>query len=171
LRVKSLLLLRHAKSSWKEGGLADHDRPLAPRGRRAAKLIATHLREQRIEPSLVLCSSARRARETLAAIEPALGADVEVRIDADLYGASAPDLMERVRALPDDAESVMMIGHNPAMASLALSLAGQGRDLPRLERKFPTAALATLELEGSWRELEDGGAELVGLVTPKELRP
>jgi phosphohistidine phosphatase len=170
LRVKSLLLLRHAKSSWKEPGLADHERPLAPRGRRAARRIAGHLREQGIEPSLVLCSSARRARETLARIESALGSEVEVRIDDDLYGASASELLERVRALPEALPSVMLIGHNPAMASLALGLAARGNDLARLERKFPTAALATLEFGGSWGELEDGGAKLVGFVTPKELR-
>ena len=168
--MKSLLLLRHAKSSWKEPGLADHDRPLAPRGRRAARRIAGHLREQGIEPGLVLCSSARRARETLARIESALGSDVEVRIDDDLYGASARDLMGRVRALPEALTSAMLIGHNPAMANLALSLAERGSDLPRIERKFPTAALATLEFAGSWGELKDGGAELVAFVTPKQLR-
>jgi phosphohistidine phosphatase len=168
--VKSLLLLRHAKSSWKEPGLADHDRPLAPRGRRAARRIAGHLREQGIEPGLVLCSSARRARETLARIESALGSDVEVRIDDHLYGASARDLMERVRALPEVLTSAMLIGHNPGMANLALSLAERGSDLPRIERKFPTAALATLEFAGSWGELKDGGAELVAFVTPKQLR-
>jgi phosphohistidine phosphatase len=170
LRVKSLLLLRHAKSSWKEPSLADHDRPLAPRGRRAARRIAGHLSEQGIEPGLVLCSSARRARETLARIESALGSEVDVRIDDDLYGASARELMELVRSLPDALKSVMLIGHNPAMAGLALDLAGRGSDLGRLEQKFPTAALATLQFAGSWRELKDGGAELVGFVTPKELR-
>jgi phosphohistidine phosphatase len=170
LRVKRLLLLRHAKSSWKEHDLADHDRPLAPRGRRAAKLIATHLREQGIEPELVLCSSARRAREMLTGIQPALGGDVEVRIDTELYGASERDLLERVQALPDALESVMLIGHNPATATLALSLAGRGRDLGRLKRKFPTAALATLGFGGSWSDLDHGAAELVGFVTPRELR-
>jgi phosphohistidine phosphatase len=170
LRVKRLLLLRHAKSSWKEVGLADHDRPLAPRGRRAAKLMAGHLRAQGIDPGLVLCSSARRARETLEGIQPALPADAEVRIDDDLYAASARDLMERVRALPDAVQSAMLIGHNPAMSAVALGLAEGGDDLPKLERKFPTAALATLAFAGIWRELEYGGAELVGFVTPRELQ-
>jgi phosphohistidine phosphatase len=167
--VKRLYLLRHAKSSWKQPELADRDRPLAGRGRRAAKAIGRHLREAGIDPELVLCSPARRARETLERIEPALGRGA-VRVEPALYGASAGELLTLLREVPDAVGSVMLIGHNPAMAGLALDLAGRGSDLARLEQKFPTAALATLQFAGSWRELKDGGAELVGFVTPKELR-
>src|ERR1044071_581082 len=104
--MRRLYLLRHAKSSWDDESLADHDRPLSGRGRRAADAIGRHLRAEGIEPELVLCSSAARARETLARI--GLTGDVE----RDLYGASATELLARVRELPRSLESVLMIGHN-----------------------------------------------------------
>src|SRR5262245_6241843 len=116
--MKHLYLLRHAKSSWKDTSLPDHDRPLAGRGRRAAKAIAGHLREQGIEPELVLCSTARRARETLERIEPALGASA-LCLEDELYAAGAPALLERLRSVPDPVGSVMLIGHNPALEELA----------------------------------------------------
>jgi phosphohistidine phosphatase len=99
LLVRRLFLFRHAKSSWKDPGQADHDRPLAGRGRRAAKAVAGHMREERIEPELVLCSTARRARETLERIEPALGV-ADVRFEPALYGASAGALLERLHDVP-----------------------------------------------------------------------
>src|SRR4029453_12785732 len=109
--VKRLLLLRHAKSSWDEPGLADHNRPLAPRGRRAAESMARHLRDDRISPALVLCSSARRTRETLEL----LGVVEEVRIERALYGASEDELLDRLQRVPETLDSVMLVGHNPAV--------------------------------------------------------
>src|SRR6266511_3696210 len=106
--------------------LADSERPLAPRGRRASKLIARHFRSERIRPELVLCSPARRARETLERIAGALGDDAEIRIDSELYGASSSDLLARIRALPEGIGSAMLIGHNPGIQDLAVSLAGEG---------------------------------------------
>ena len=167
--AKQLLLLRHAKSSWEDPELADHDRPLAPRGRRAAKLIAKHLRRQGIAPALVLCSSALRTRETLELIAPALGEEVPVQIEDELYAASEQVLLERVRAVADGIESLLLIGHNPGIQQLALLLAGGGENVAALARKYPTAALTTLEFNGRWRELGEGRAELTGFVTPKEL--
>jgi phosphohistidine phosphatase len=163
--VKRLFLLRHAKSSWEDEDLPDHDRPLAPRGRKAAKRIAKHLRSEGIAPALVLCSSSRRTRETLDRI----GLDGDVRIERDLYGASASQLLERLRRVPDSTDSVMLIGHNPAVQELALELAGGGERLPDVERKFPTCALATLTLPDSWDDLRAGSAELVAFVRPKDL--
>src|ERR687891_2619567 len=151
--MKRVYLLRHAKSSWKARGVPDHDRPLAPRGRRAAKAIAGHLLEQGIEPELVLCSTARRARETLERIEPALGTPV-VRFERELYGASAGALLDRLHGVPEEVGSVMLIGHNPALQLLALDLARPTPGLRELEAKFPTAGLATLAFPGaSWRAL------------------
>lgn len=167
-RVKRLFLLRHAKSSWNDPGLADHDRPLAPRGRRASALIAEHLRRSRIRPALVLCSSAERTRETLEGVRPALG-PVEVRFERGLYGASSEHLLRRLREVPDEVESVMLIGHQPAIQELALRLAAEGSELERLSAKFPTAALATLTFPGEWSELGQEGAELVAYVKPKQL--
>ena len=167
--MSQLFVLRHAKSSWDDPALGDHDRPLAPRGRRAAKAMAGHLRRERIAPDLVLCSSARRTRETLDLIAPALGDDVAVSVEADLYAASAGDLLERLRAVADDIESVMLIGHNPGLEQLALRLATSGDDLPDMRRKFPTGALATLSFAGGWRDLAPGSAELIDFVKPKQL--
>jgi phosphohistidine phosphatase len=168
--MRYLHLLRHAKSSWDDPALSDHDRPLAARGRRAAKLIATHLRREGIVPELVLCSSATRARETLDGIEPAIGDAPDVQIERRLYGASESELLDRLRDVPDTVYSVMLIGHNPSVQDLTLMLAGSGAPLDTVEHKYPTAALATLTFEGSWGELAPGGAELRAFVRPKDLR-
>jgi phosphohistidine phosphatase len=117
--MKRVYLLRHARSSWKRPELPDHDRPLAGRGKRATKVILRHMRAQEFVPELVLCSTARRARETLERIEPALGG-VPVRVERELYGASARELLARLRRLPDDVGSVLVIGHNPGMHELGV---------------------------------------------------
>ena len=167
---KRLFLLRHAKSSWDDPKLADHERPLAPRGRRAATVMATHLRQERVAPALVLCSSARRAQETLARLAPALRDDAQVLIEAELYPATASDLLERLRRLPETSGSAMLVGHNPAVQELALRLVGGGSGRAALEGKYPTAGLAALSFEGSWSELREGAAELISFVTPKALK-
>ena len=167
--MKRLYLLRHAKSSWKDTSLHDHDRPLAGRGRRAAKAIARHMRAHDMEPELVLCSTARRARETLEGIEPSLAA-AAVEVEPDLYAASAPALLDRLRTVPDTVESVMVIGHNPGLQELALELARPAEARSELAAKYPTAALATLAFEAlSWQELDRDTAELVELVRPRDL--
>jgi phosphohistidine phosphatase len=158
-----LYLLRHAKSSWDEPALADRDRPLAARGRDAANRIGHHLRSEQITPALVLCSSARRTRETL----DRLHLDAPVEIEDGLYGASADELLARLRRLSDDVETVLLIGHNPAIQDLASTLAGGSS--PLRDRKYPTGGLATLAFTGSWSELQPGGAELLAFVIPREL--
>jgi phosphohistidine phosphatase len=165
--VKRLFLLRHAKSSWDDPRLDDHDRPLAPRGLRASAVMAEHLRQERIAPTLVLCSPARRTRETLERVMPLDRA--EVRIEDELYRASSKDLLQRLREVPDEVDSVMLIGHQPAIQQLALQLAAEGSELERLKAKFPTAALASLDFPGEWSGLGRGSAELVAYVKPKQL--
>jgi phosphohistidine phosphatase len=167
--MRRLFLLRHAKSSWDDSELLDHDRPLAPRGRRAMELLAEHLVRERVLPTLVLCSSAQRTREMLESIAPALGEGISVRIEDELYAASELRLFERLRAVEDGVESLMLIGHNPGLEQLALSLAGSGKKLAAVRRKYPTGALATLELDGRWSELRPGSAKLTDFVTPKQL--
>jgi phosphohistidine phosphatase len=167
--MKRLYLLRHAKSSWDDPTLADHDRPLAPRGRRAAEVMAKHLGRKGISPELVLCSPSRRTRETLTRLAPGLRKTADVQIEPELYAASAAALLDVLHEVPDEVESVMLIGHNPGIQDLALSLAPAGSESARVRSKFPTAALATLELNGRWHELAPGSAELVSFVKPKEL--
>jgi len=166
--MKRLYLLRHAKSSWDDPGLRDHERPLAPRGRRAAAKLGDHLRTEGVRPELVLCSSAVRARETLERISDALG-EAEVHVERDLYAADAAELLERLREVADTIGSVLMIAHNPGLQDLALELARTGGDLPRLREKLPTGSLATLAFEGGWRDLAPGAATLLALVVPRDL--
>ena len=164
-----LYLLRHAKSSWEDPRLADHDRPLAPRGQRAGDLIAAHLRAAGIAPDLVLCSTSTRTRETLQRIATALDPDVPVLFERALYGASADSLLRRLRAVGDDASSVLLIAHSSGIEDLTLLLARSGERLPAVSEKFPTGALATLRCDVRWRDLAPGAAQLAAFVTPREL--
>jgi phosphohistidine phosphatase len=163
--VKRLFILRHAKSSWDDMGLPDHERPLAPRGEKAAARIAEHVRSEGIAPELVLCSTAVRTRQTLAALLPVLPGDVEVQVEEELYGASLDGLVARLREVEDSVTAAMVIGHNPTLHALALALTGRGDVLDR----FPTGALATVVLPGPWPELGEGTGELEGFVVPREL--
>lgn len=163
-----LYLLRHAKSSWDEPGMDDRDRPLSPRGRRAAERVGEHVRAEGIRPDLVLCSPAVRARQTLARVRRGLG-DPKVTFDETLYAAEADRLLARLRTVPADAEAVMIVGHNPGLQDLALELAAKGGDLRRLRGKLPTGALATLAFEGPWQELGPRRAKLVRFVVPRDL--
>jgi phosphohistidine phosphatase len=161
--VKRLHILRHAKSSWDDPDLADHERPLAPRGERAAVRIAEHVRREGIAPELLLCSTALRARQTLAALLPVLSGDVEIQLEEALYRAGVEAVLGRLREVNDAVGSVLLVGHNPTLHELALALTSR-----ELER-FPTGALASMTLATSWADLADGGAELVAFVVPGEL--
>jgi phosphohistidine phosphatase len=170
---RTLHLLRHAKSSWDDPGLEDHDRPLAPRGRRAARLLAAHIAKHGIAVDLVLCSSAVRARQTLELVGPSLGGTPDIRTEDGLYAAGAPDLLSRLRSVDDRTWRVLMIGHNPGLEDLAEDLAGHGDAVARhaLQQKFPTGALATLSMQSSWRDLSPGAAYLESLLLPRRLEP
>lgn len=165
IKVRYLHVLRHAKSSWDDPGLEDHERPLAPRGRKAGKRLAKYLRREGIQPELVLCSSSRRTRETLELIRSALG-DAVIVIEGGLYASDCDRLLTRLRELPETAGSVLIIGHNPGLQDLARTLAPEAT---RLAEKFPTCALATFALDAPWPLLGDAPATLVSYVVPREL--
>ncbi len=165
---KRLLLIRHAKSSWDDPALSDHERPLAPRGRKAAERIAEHLSRASHDLDLVLCSSARRTRETLERLATAFG-DAEVLVEDDLYGASASELIDRLHEVPEPVGSLAVIGHNPGIQDLTIELATNGPELERARTKFPTAAIAVLEFDAPWTELATGAARLVSFTVPKDL--
>jgi phosphohistidine phosphatase len=170
--MRSLLLMRHAKSSWDQPGLADLDRPLAPRGRQAAPLVARHLRDQGLVPDLVLCSPALRVQETWQLMAPALGGSVASKTLRSLYPGAPSRLLEALRRLPDDIGRALLIGHNPGLAACAVALAGAGpsKGLQRMRAKFGTASVAVLSFEiGHWSALAAGGGRLESFVRPKDL--
>ena len=168
--VRTIVLLRHGKSSWSDSTLADIDRPLTPRGERASRKLAKYMRRKRIQPALVLCSSSLRTRQTLEGVAASLGKRCAVEVVPQLYGASEQELLERLQTLPESISSVMLIGHNPGLRKLALVLASRGTYLPQLEEKFPPGALATLVVRSEgWTALGPGAAELVDYVVPRQL--
>jgi phosphohistidine phosphatase len=167
-----LSLLRHAKSSRTDPSTRDHDRPLTPRGERAATLVGAYLAGRTPSPDLVLCSSARRAQQTLERILAALPAPLEVRIDPEIYGAGSARLLRTIASVAPAVRSLLVVGHNPTMGDLAVRLAGAGPPdaLRRLAGKYPTAALAELRFECTrWDEITPGAGELVAYSTPKRL--
>jgi phosphohistidine phosphatase len=166
----SLALLRHAKSSWESVDIDDFDRPLNERGRTAAPLMGAELKDLRFAPDLILCSSAKRTRETLALIEPFVK-DAPVTFDEQLYLTSQETLYSRLKEVPVGVQKVLMIGHNPGMHGLALLLTGTGdaKSISRLEDKFPTAALAVFSFEQTvWRDLLPASGRLEAFVTPRD---
>ncbi len=165
-----LWLLRHAKSSWSDEGLRDEDRPLAARGERAADRIQDYLEAEGIRPELVLCSSALRARQTLARVLPALGTELEIRVESALYTFDADALLDRLGRISSEVNSAMLVAHNPAMEDLATRIADRGDRLPDLLRKYPTAGFAEIAFsEGTWRTLADRPGELVRFIVPRGL--
>ena len=170
--MKTVHLLRHAKSDWGNPGLDDHDRPLAPRGRRAAVVMGVHFAQQRYRPTLVLCSSALRTRQTLEALLPHLPVRPEVLIEEEIYLASCGRLLSRIQEIDDGQSGVLLIGHNPGIAELARTLAGSGEraSLRRLATRFPTAASAVCEFDlQHWSDLAPGSGCLLSFATPKDL--
>jgi phosphohistidine phosphatase len=172
--MRQLLLLRHAKSSWEDANLTDHDRPLDPEGQSAATILRAAIDRLAITPQLVLVSSARRTRETLERLEPLQGAP-RIQRSTELYLASPRQILDQLVDVPPEITSVLVIAHNPGLHDLAMMLTGAhgmslgGQGSKRLARGFPTAALAEFSIAGGWRSLPDG-ARLVRFLTPQDLQ-
>lgn len=171
--MKTLILLRHAKSSWEDRDLADFDRPLAPRGRKAASKVGRALAERGWTPDRVLLSPAARTRQTWDSIAAEMG-DVrpDIRLDETLYAAPPGALLAALRKTSEDVADLLLIGHNPGLEELARDLSGDGSEpgaLAQMIRKFPTAAFARLTFTGQWRTLDIGLARLLEFLRPKEL--
>ncbi|MTH97612.1 histidine phosphatase family protein [Roseibium sp. RKSG952] len=167
------MLLRHAKSDWSDARLHDIDRPLNARGQRAARLMAAYLREHRLHPDLILCSSAQRTRETLAPLNLAFRHEHRIDIRQDLYdGHLSGSYLPIIRSSGHSAGSLLVIGHNSATEQTALDLAGAGD--PALKRdmqvRFPTAALAVFEFDiKRWDQVTPGSGHLSRFVKPRDL--
>jgi len=174
----TLILLRHAKSSWGDPGLSDFKRPLAKRGKKVAPEIGAALARLGLRPDLILCSGAVRARETLTLVLPELGSQSPpVVYDDRLYMALPDGLLAGLHRIKPDHEGntprcVMMVGHNPGFEELALLLVGDGPadELARLSEKFPTAAAAVIVFDAdTWSAIEPGYGRLNHFLTPKRL--
>lgn len=169
-----LLLFRHAKSDWGNVDLSDIDRPLNARGRKAAATMGQFMRAQRLIPELVLCSAAVRTRETLDIAFEGLAKKARkpvVRFETELYLASPDRILRFIRDCKPDVSSLMIIGHNPGMELLALQLAAAADDSTvheRLGEKFPTAALAVIDVP-QWDSVEEASGQLVAFITPRQL--
>jgi phosphohistidine phosphatase len=172
--MRQLLLLRHAKSSAGEHSVPDRDRPLNARGRRSAMAMRDAMRDLGLAPDVVLVSSARRTMETLDALEPWDDTPLIEPMDS-LYLANPIQLIAALHGVAETVRSVLMIGHNPGLHDLALSLAGPramasgGSTERALAAGFPTGALAEFVVAGSWWELREGGGKLIRFLTPRML--
>ena len=167
---RRLVLMRHAKSDWPD--VPDHERPLAKRGRRDAPEVGRWLGESGYLPDAVICSTARRARETWALASPALsaaapGAAPEVRYEPRIYEATVLGLLMLVREFEPAWRTVLVVGHNPGLGELTVGLAAPPAGQPAA---FPTAFVAVLGLPGSWAEASPGEASLLAFTIPAQLR-
>jgi phosphohistidine phosphatase len=167
-----LCLFRHAKSDWFAGAAGDFDRPISPRGERDAPLVGAHVLARGWRPDRILCSPARRTRQTLEIVAGILGGDPDIVFPAGLYDASGAEYASLIRSHGGDAETLMIIGHNPMTHETALRLAAPGNSqaAAELERKFPTSALAVLEFDTAWADLADRSGTLLAFVKPADLR-
>jgi len=164
MKVKTLLLMRHAKSNWDDASLRDFDRPLAERGRRDAPRMARALVALDSAPDFIVSSPAARARETIEAVRSEGQLIAPLEFDQDIYDASTAALMRIVRRLPSGHRRVLMVGHNPGFEDLLTRLTGE-------RGRMPTAAIACIEFQvDRWDDIEDGQGKLVWLLTPKQLR-
>ena len=172
--MKTVLLLRHAKSSWDHPQLTDHQRPLAKRGIKAGPRIGRYIAESDLEPHRVLCSSARRAVETWELVADELDGQPAVEFRTDVYHATTGSLVDMIQDLPAEEDRVLLVGHNPTFEDLAVHLAGDGNPEARAElrQKYPTGALAVLDFDVStWAQVSPGQGFLRSFTKPRTLSP
>lgn len=161
--MKTLYLLRHAKSSWTDASLQDFERPLNDRGKEAAPLVGQYIREQKLRVDLLLSSPATRARQTAALVKESAGLNAELLYDERIYEADAVTLLEVVTQAGESAEALMLVGHNPGLEQLLKLLTGE-------ERRMQTAALACVALDAEkWGKVRAGAGRLEWLVRSKAL--
>jgi phosphohistidine phosphatase len=171
--MKNLTLLRHAKSGWDDPVSRDFDRPLNPRGRKAARAVGLEMKAQGLAFDLVLASPARRVIETLEEVTAAFG-PLEPEYDQRLYLASTATLLEIVRASPDGAQRLLVVGHNPGLEELALCLSSRddGGLRGEVELKYPTGTMAQIGLPVErWAEVNEGIGRIDRFIRPRDLDP
>jgi phosphohistidine phosphatase len=165
---RTLIAVRHAKSSW-EHDVDDHDRPLSGRGRRDAHALGRLLAERSLRPDLLLCSTAARTKETWERAH-AVGAQAgEVRLVRGIYQAWVPELIRLVRETPEDVSTLLLLGHSPGIPDLVehICIRTDSPDWARLDQKYPTSGLAVINVPCPWREVGISSAELVSFAIPR----
>lgn len=169
----TLSILRHAKSSWSDPELDDHERPLAKRGVKAIPAIAKFMRQARLRPTLALCSDAMRTRATLSLLLAELGPPLpRVAYDEKLYLAAPDTIRNEIAREAGEDPHILVVGHNPGLHALALELVGEGdyKMLSGLAREYPTGALAVLTFDvASWKDVTTASGHLQHLTTPRLL--
>lgn len=154
--------MRHAKSSWTDPSLSDFERPLNERGRRAAPFMGGVLKRERLIPDHIICSPAKRTKETAELVQAAVELDLDIGNDARIYEATAGELIDVVSEMPETASRALLIGHNPSSEQFLQIMTGA-------IEAMPTAALAVIDLDiGSWAEIAPGKGKLRRLFRPKE---
>lgn len=167
---RELLVFRHGKSDWSTDAASDFERPLAERGRKAAKRMGRWLREQQLLPDHIVSSPAKRAKQTIVRACKFAGIPKDLVIwDQDIYEADIPDLLRVLAQCPQDKKRVMIVGHNPGFADLVSYLAGNHVDIPPDGKLMPTAALARLELPDLWNALEQDCALALSITRARDL--
>ncbi len=169
--MRTLLLLRHAKSASDDTTLADFERPLSPQGEYLTPIIGEFLNNTIGLPDLVLCSAAARARQTWEKMSADYEHDITVQVSRDLYLASAENLLDAIKQVPEHVQRLLIVAHNPGLHQLALQLtsAGNAQLRARLADRFPTGAIAELTLGvDHWRDAAPAGGDLRRFVTPNK---
>jgi phosphohistidine phosphatase len=172
--MKTLTLLRHAKSGWDDPVERDFDRPLNGRGRRAANRMGRYLRDEGLAFDHVVASPALRVQQTIAGVEDGYGRPLSPHYDKRIYMASASTLLDVVQGLSDDHADVLLVGHNPGLEDLVLTLVPQGEAGLRdeVEIKYPTATLAEMRFDADrWADVDERSGKLVRFMRPRELDP
>ena len=170
--MKTLTLLRHAKSTWDDPVARDFDRPLNKRGRRAAQTIGREMRTQGLEFDRVVASPATRVVETLREVAEGYGRSLDPAFDQRIYLASPDALLEIVREMDDVASRLLIVGHNPGLERLAMLLAGDSGLRAELSEKYPTATLAEIALPvDRWSDVSKGVGTLCRFIRPRDLDP
>ena len=170
--MKTLTLLRHAKSGWNDKVARDVDRPLNGKGQRAAAIVGKHWRSLGLQFDHVVASPAVRVNETIAHLVSGYGSEIAPVEDRRIYLASAVTLLDVIHGLPADAESVLMVGHNPGLEDLVLMLVPDKASDPlrdMAEEKFPTASTAELTFDTAWADIAQNGATLTRFIRPRDL--
>ncbi|WP_076068890.1 SixA phosphatase family protein [Sphingomonas montana] len=173
--MKTLILLRHAKSGWDDTVSRDFDRPLNPKGKRAGRTVGQHMRTLGLAFDAAVASPAVRVVETLAQVADGYGVAIDPAWDRRIYLASATTLLDVVRETDDAAATLLLVGHNPGLEDLVLALVpDRNGNLERnkVEEKFPTASLAVLHFEiDLWADVKPGSGTLIRFIRPRDLDP